>query len=385
MSKRPIIPSSASVMVPAIATLVSRRPKAFDALNVGQGRYSHIIAGLRAQAELAIARLADGVVGNTPQVAKGAQLRAYIASEYELPENTGPTKSVGTCTFDRTTSTVAKPAGVIRKGKKLRRDPITDGVVPLVQADYEVASDTPVALNQNVVDVPIIAVREGSAANTPFVMGVTYPPLALADEIFDKKLVPTVYDAGGGSDGFNDSDILRYGQVFDIGQFGPTDEALILAALRAGGVRHILIDGDVVYIADSSWGGSERWSLAVKQSMVADESIGYATRFNVDLVPSSPVTVNLTVRLRDAAYLSDTTTTTNKITATVRSYLDDRDDFNVVSASAIRSVVSRADKLVLRCTDASLFNLDGSPFTLTGVGHAYLAHNAVNISYLPPV
>lgn len=385
MSKRPILPSSADIINPAIAALIAARPRAFEAINLGQGVYSHIFEGLRAQADLCIARLADGVKGNTKEIATGAQLQAFIASEFELPSFIGPTTAFGTITLDRTASTAPKIAGVIPKGRRLRRDPITDGTVPLVQADYQVAQDTQVILGQNTVDVPIIATREGSSSNTPNVLGVTFPSLVVVDSLFDKNLLPTTYDMGGGSDGFNDADVLRYGRAFAAGQYGPTDQAFVLSALRAGGVRHIIVSGNNVYVADPSWGGSAKWAEAVKHAMLDSDAMGYATRFTTAVVPSYPVVVNLTVRLRSATFLSNTAAITDEITSAVRSYFDDRDDFNTVVIPALRAAVSRVDTQVLRCTDATLLNPDGSPFSLPAIGHAYLAHNAANITYLPPV
>lgn len=385
ISKRAILPSSSDIIAPAIAELVSRRPRAFDAVNLGRGRYAHIFAGLQAQAELAIARLADGVVGNTRTLAKGDQLKAFVASESELPNDLSADTAVGSCVFDRTASTDLKLAGVIRKGQKLLRVPAPDATVPLVAADYQVSADTPVALNQNVVTVPIEATRAGSSFNTPLVIGVTNENLTVVDQLFDRKFLPISYSIGGGGDGFDDSDILEYAATFDVGQFGPNDDALKLAALRVGGVRHILLVGKTMYVADRSWGASERWLAVVKQSMLNDEALGYAIRFDVAAIPSYPVQVALTVRLRDTAYLTETSELDLLIARTVRSYFDDRDDFNVINQNILRAVVTKSDTKVLRCTDTTLTNLDGTPFTLPTIGHAYLAHSAVNITYLPPV
>jgi len=98
MSNRPIIPKANDIVAPAQATLVAKRPRAFDAINLGQGVYAHIFEGIRAQAELAIARLADGVVGGTYNLAKGDQLKSLIASERELPPIITPTVAIGSCT-----------------------------------------------------------------------------------------------------------------------------------------------------------------------------------------------------------------------------------------------------------------------------------------------
>lgn len=384
-SKRAILPTSANIIAPAIAKLVEHRPRAFSAVNLGQGKYAHIFEGLRAQSELAIARLADGAIGNTLKLAKGDQLKSYIASESELPVDIGPTKAVGSLVLDRTASTDPKLAGSIRKGKKFRRNPDPNGIVPLEQSEYSVSSDVFVAANQDVVVVPIEAVREGVAANTPFVIGAGYAVLVAADELFDKKLLVTSYEVGGGSEGFSDADILKYALAFATGQYGPIDDALVLSALRAGGVRRIIVDGSTVYVSDPSWASSARWVAAVKRSMSDSDVLCYATRFDVAPIPSYPVTVQLTVRLRDNAFLSDTTSTDTSIADAVRSYFDDRDDFYFVSATPLRANVTRSDKRILRCTAAAIYNMDGTPLVTSSLSHAYLAHSGIQITYLPPV
>jgi baseplate J-like protein len=384
-SKRAIIPTSASIIAPAIAKLIEHRPRAFASVNLGQGRYAYVFEGLRAQAELAIARLADGAIGNTLNLAKGEQLKSFVASEYELPTEIGPTKAIGSLVLDRTSSIEPKLAGVIRKGKKFRRNPDPNGIVPLEASEYSVSSDTFIDENQNTVEVPLEAVREGASANTPYVLNAGYAPVVSADGLFDKNLIVTTYDMGGGSDGFSDSDVLRYALAYALGEYGPTDDALILAALRAGGVRRIIIDGSTVYVTDPSWASSSRWCDAVKQSMSDSDVLSYATRFTVAPIPSYPVIVQLTVRLRDNSFLSNTATIDESITKTVRSYFDDRDDFNVIATTPLRSSVTRADRRILRCTAASILNMNGSPFVSSQLSHAYLAHSAVQITYLPPI
>lgn len=384
-TNRKILPSTADILAPALAEFTTRLPKSFEALNLGRGVWAAVFAGLQAQAALAIAHLADGVIGNTLSLAKADQLASFVASEFEIPNDLGPTTAVGSMTLDRTSSTTSKLAGLIQKGRKIRRDPDANGIVPLVSADYAVAADTQVAANQNTVVVPIEAVRSGASLNTPYVSGVTFAPLVISDALFDKNFAVTSYDVGGGSDGYTDKDTLRYALSYAISQFGPTSDALVLAALRASGARHIIVDGSTVYVADQSWGGSTRWTNVVKQQMQVDPAIGYANRFNVSVIPSTPVNVSLTVRLRNTSYLADTTAIDAAITDSVRSYLDDRDDYNVVGISPLRSVVSRADRKVLRCTSATITKLDGTPFQSQSVVHAYLAHNAVGITYLPPI
>lgn len=381
---KPIVPPSSEIIAPAIAALTGQRPRSFQAVNYGQGNYSVIFKGLEAQVNLALNELLGRVIARNPYLASDADRTEYIDSEYELPP-TDPTKAVGSLTLDRTTSTSPKIEGVVRKGSRIRRSPAPNITIPLVAADYVVSRDTYVALNQNTVTVPIEAVQTGEAPNVPYAPSVVYPMPSFSDTLFDTNFSITAFDAAGGSSGRSKLDELRYMTSYALSQYGPVDDALVAAAMRAGAASHVLVDGADVWVADPVWGGSSRWAGLLAQAMNEDEILGYSTRFNVRLIPSIPVGAQLTVMMRDSRYLADTSAIDTEIRDAIRSYFDDRVNFNIVTNAALQGVVSRVDPIrVLRCTSAALVNLDGSPFTMpTSVSHAYLAN--VTVSYIPPV
>lgn len=385
---KPVVPSPAAIVGAGQVKLVETRPKAFDFVNYGRGNYATVFEGLKAQVTTAVAHLADGVTGANLKLSRGDQLKALIASEFAMPPATGPTKSVGYAVLTRTGTLLA---GSIRKGHRFRRDAEPTKPVALTSADYEADADVAVVAGQATVTVPIVAVRAGVQANTPYFVSSPYRPLVLADAPFDTAFAVTSYTTGGGSDGFDDAALVRYARAYAVGRFGPTNDSAILAALGAG-VRHLLVqdpspDGTTLYISDPTWGGSPRWANVVRQSMQDSGYIGNGCKVTVVLIDNTLVNVTLTVRLRETSAFSDTSDIDTAIQKTVRSYFDDRPDFNVYSTQALRGVVSRADKRILRCTSASINTLAGTPLTYSApfFGHLYLADNAVTTSYLGPV
>ncbi len=389
---KPLIPSPASIVGPGAVELVRRRPGVFDNVNYGRGVYSTVLAGIRAQAALAIAGLADGAVGSNLKLAKGAQLLANAASEYAIPTNLGRTKSVGDATLDRSSSILPLLGGSIKKGTRLSRSPELTMSVPIQAAEYVTTSDVPVLFGQTIVKVPIQAVRDGASANTPRFAPFPYKSLALSDALFDPAFKVTGYDAGGGSDGLGDAEIARYASAFAAGNSGPTDASIVVAALSAPGVRHLLLQdpsfgGMTVFVADPSWAGSERWRASVEQSISDSDFMGHGCQVTVALIDNVVVNCTLTVRVRDTSYLSDTSEIDAAIRKSVRAYFDNREDFNVFGVQPLRGVVSRADRRILRCTAASINKLDGTSFAYMApyYGHLYLSDNAVSITYQGPV
>jgi hypothetical protein len=73
------------------------------------------------------------------------------------------------------------------------------------------------------------------------------------------------------------------------------------------------------------------------------------------------VRVTLSVVLREKNDLGDTTAITAALETAVRGYFDNRPDFYVFRARALRAVCSRAHKKILKCTSAAVLDTDAVP------------------------
>lgn len=403
MATKPQIPSALDVIRPAITALVAARPGALQHINYGTGAYSHLIEGWKAQAALAVARLADGATNGRLSLASGDPLRLLAQSEYDAIPETAPTKSRGTVFVSRTVGTF--PQGVIPKGTRLRR-PALDGVpIPVAAADYVTDSDLVFAQGaQGPFKLDFTAVRAGAFANAPSsIFGATNPPLKCLDRLFDSNIVigNTDTQSGGsfaafGSDGPQDEDVRRYASSFATGQYGPNRDALVVAAMRSTGVRHIGIRFNAeeareeLYLYDQSWCSGFAVANGYLQQTIADSGfIGFGCVFGMTGGVGLLINVTLTIRLRDNSYLSDTSGIDASVRKALTNYFDNRSDFWIFKLNAIRAVVSRCDKRILRCTTAAVLDYTGTPVAEPTQAsppiHFHLANNAVSASYLGPV
>lgn len=89
----PQIPSPADVIGPGIDALLAVRPTA--APHVDTGRYGDIVAGTRAQFEVARKRLVSEVLASRLPFAEGDELTDLAASEYETPRQGGAVEAIG--------------------------------------------------------------------------------------------------------------------------------------------------------------------------------------------------------------------------------------------------------------------------------------------------
>src|ERR1041385_6815431 len=113
MSANKLIPDIDAVIGAGIERLVELRPNALKHVNLGQGRWSHLFAGWRAQGNIVARRFGDEVVA-TRLFSEAQALRELCASEFETSLSTDPTNAIGEVTLTRLSGTL--PAGVIRKG-----------------------------------------------------------------------------------------------------------------------------------------------------------------------------------------------------------------------------------------------------------------------------
>jgi hypothetical protein len=94
------IPGPADVIGPGIDALLEVRPSA--APHVDLGRYGDVIAGTRAQFEVARRRLVQETLGARLPYSEGDALTDLAASEYDTPRTTGAVESIGEVVLART-------------------------------------------------------------------------------------------------------------------------------------------------------------------------------------------------------------------------------------------------------------------------------------------
>jgi len=385
------IPTSTSVIGPGIAALIAARPRTLPLVNYGAGVYSHITAGLEAQAALAIARLADGAYNGRLPLARGQALRNLAGSEFDASLDFAPTRARGALTLTRLTG--AAFAGVIPKGSRFVREATTAVPVPLPGAAFLSVDDVNVPLGVRTVRVPIEATSDGAAPNSPPTT-VALPALTIGSQLFDNAWKVTAYEVAGGSDGVSDDDLKRYARFYATGQYAPNRNALAAAMLAATGVKHfILVDNTAAgvgeaYVMDQSWASGADWAARVQQGIYDAGAVGFGAKVRVYPTTNRVITSALTVRLRSPNSLADTTDLDLLIKRRLRSYFDDRPDWNMWTLAAIRGVISRADKRILRCTSAAIYDETGAPLAEPRPGtylHYYLANNGVTTTYQGPV
>lgn len=396
MSTRPLVPTADNILTPGLEAHYASRPGVFPHINLRKGVYWHPWLGFRGQAAQAIRRLAFLTANNRLSTAEGQELKDYVASEYDAIPDTGRTFAIGELSLVRTTSTTA---GDVPKGTRFSRKANLASQIPLQSAEYETLGNAHFEVGQTVVGpIPIRAIVDGAAANHPIRTdssdhGVT----PTAGRLFDKTITVSTFGAGGGSDGAGDPYVRRYATAYAIGQYGPTDAESRYGALKETGVRNILVfdepgtGTEKILIADESWGSSTRWASHVQQSLYDDDLVGIGCKVSVQSVRNKVVTAEATVVLRDKNFASETTALDEAIGKAVRSYFDDRVDWNVWKSRAIRAAITNADEKILHCSSITIKDVTGAPLSEIATPnyadeqlHYYLANNAVKVTYIGP-
>jgi hypothetical protein len=404
------IPRLGEIVGPGIDALRAVRPTAAAWVDQG-GRYADVIEGWSAQAAILLRYLAAQVAATRLGTAKGDDLTALARSEFETPRTSGKTAAFGVARMTRIGGT--KPGGAIPKGFRFRRDAAPAAVPPVPAMTYVATRDVPVSLNETAVSVPIVATREGADGNAPLIVPAVGFPLPLgtlvaADTPFDKNLAVASFDAGGGSEGESDEDLVTQAKAYATGQYGPVLGAVVAGALRGTGVHRYAardvtsyLDGTPcaftgVVVADTSWGYSASWLAQVQQGIV-DTFQGFGCAVTVTGPTNLVIAVAATIVLRDAAFLSYTEDLTVAIQAAARAYFDDRPDWYTWTLKGLRAALSRADARIKACsyvsvsnaaTGASLAEPSGALQPTNGGGlaatHYLLASNGVSVSYAAP-
>lgn len=393
MSDKPIVPTADEILTPALERMYELKPNSFQHIDLRTGVYWHPFLAFRSQAALNIRRLASLVAANRLSTAEGKDLQEYVASEYDAVPETDPTFAIGWVTLNRTGTGV----GDIPKGTRIVRQASPTSQIPHTAAEYVTEVDVHFDPGQlSAFNVPIKAVTPGAAANLPLQTPTVFPSLSLGT-VFDSTITIGSFTAAGGSDGADDDFVRRYAKAFAIGQYGPTEAESRYGVLRATGVRHLLafdLPGSGtqrILVADASWGSSVRWANQVQQSLYDNDLVGFGCKVQVRQVRNKVISAEPTIVLRDKNFMTETTEIDLAVASAIRSYFDDRPDWNVWRTSAIQAVITRAHPKILYCPALTIKDVTGTPMSEIAAPdynaeqyHYYLARNATKITYQGP-
>lgn len=397
MADAPIIPKHSEIVAPGIDALVALKPAALAHINDGTGQWAQVLGMLKAQGSLALNYLADEIQQARLAFASGSGLTDLLRSEYNVPLDLGPTFAVGEVQTGRIT---AATNGVIPKGTRyIRRANPRAVPLPLQAAEYESTETVVFIVGDYEKSVKIRALRPGPHANTVTENVVDGAPnnivLENPSSLFDT--FATVYGlAAGGSIGVTDDDLRKIGKYYATGQYGPTKLGIAAGALLAGARQIKVVDDPstgttFVHVSDESWAASEGFQNSVIQK-VKDQYAGFGAGQIVALGTTNEfVKVECSIQLRTNASLGFTDDITTAINVALRSYFDDRPDWDNFQLSAIRGVIARADRRILTCTSAVVKNRFGSVLTpqlyrsFYNSIHYYFADNALVPTYVAPV
>lgn len=273
---------------------------------------------------------------------------------------------------------------------------------PIAGGRYVSTQDYPIATGIRSIAVPIRAAAAGAAGNLPAWVSGTGPTLSISTPpgLFDAgaslPLATSALRAAGGSDGQSDPELVRAARASGRGSDGPTKGALVAGVLRTlGASRTTVLESTLtgtswVYPIDTSWAQSDRWNASVVDVLNRSWR-GVGCRVATGAVRNRVVRVELSVVLRDASYLTATGEITGLIQTDLRRYFDDRQDWYVWRAAAIRGLVARTDRRISTCVSATLLDESGVPLTEPAVPvagddlvHYVFADNAVSITYFGP-
>lgn len=401
MTETILVPTADTILRPALEKMYVLRPRSFDHLNYRTGIWWHPFAGYKAQVSLMLRRLGLRVAANRLSTATKQDLLEYVASEYDALPETDKTFANGEVVFSRIASITApgtEPAGDIPKGTKLSRSSNLTTQIPIKVAQYETLSDVHFDVGQlSSTSVAVRALQPGALGNHPIRHGETIAHGVSVTGLFDTSITVNTFSMAGGSEGAADKYVRSYAKAYALGQYGPTEAASRYGALRATGVRNILVfdlpgtGTQEVLVGDSSWASSTRWTSAVQQSLYDNDLVGIGCKVIVRGIENIVVTVIATVTLRDSNYLTETTEIDNAIRVAVKAYLDDRPDWNIWKTDGLKAAITRAHPKIFNCSAAVMKTVAGvtipeisSPDYTTTQYHYYLANGAVKLTYQGP-
>ncbi len=248
------------------------------------------------------------------------------------------------------------------------------------------------------------ATEEGPNANTPFFTFATQPYVfefldELPAELSSLTLVSSQGIAAGGSLGVSDPTLRVQAKASYLGQFGPSDQALIAGAYSYPGVAHVALAFDstnavtYLYVADESWAAGAPWAQRIRQHLHDRPWVGFGARVGVLSVLNQPIAVQATVLLADPALASETSDIAKNVRRELRSYFDDRPDWYTWRINSIASTITRSDSRIRTATSVVVLDEDASPMgepaatlaALPGTAtHYMLADDAVRLTFTTP-
>jgi hypothetical protein len=402
MADEPILPTADQILRHVLDRFYALRPTAFQHINLRTGNYWHPFLGWRAQCAVSLARLLTLVRDNRLSTAEGRALLDYVASEFSAIPETDATFAIGEMTLTRTDTT---KSGDIPKGKRFTRKANLTTQMPLQSAEYETLADVHFDVGQSTAGpVPIRAISSGPGANHP-IRTDSIPHGVTGANLFDATIAVSAFGAAGGANALststvdpkNDEYVRDFARAYYAGQYGPTSAASRYGALRGAGVRNILVYDlpgagvQKILVADSSWASSDRWAALIEQSIYDAKLVGNGCKVSVGKIRNKVISASTTVILRDKNYATETTEVDEAVKAAVRSYFDDRVDWNVWKTSALKSAVARCHPKILNCSSVVIKDVTGAVLSETSSldynteqFHFQLANNAVANTYLPP-
>jgi hypothetical protein len=235
-----ILPRLPDLVGAAAQKLIEERPAARP--HIVAGRWGDLLAQQKAEAALALKRLASEVQAARVGQAEGRALYDLLVSEFDAIITPEPSKAVGTILLDRNygDGTVTMPGGIIPKGTRFRKVADASTSPPVRGADY--VSVTPVFVEPapgnytQSISVRIEAAQAGTAANAQPWEETCF---ALADALFDSDIAVNEGAAAGGSDGFSTARLRSLARALSLGQYGPVSLALVAGALSTPGVTRV--------------------------------------------------------------------------------------------------------------------------------------------------
>lgn len=411
----PILPRACDILTPGIDAIVALRPEARAHFNNPNSNWSKLPAMWRAQIQRLIARLSDEVLAARLRFATGDALRTLCASEFNTTLVSAPQTAVGRATLFRGTFT--PQAGIIKAGQLFSKKSFPNGIsaadatstgytpypIAIASASYRVRSTVYIPAFSGIFDVPLEAVSPGIDANIAQFNGYRpFNALTPSGPLFDPSFVVNQVWMAGGSSGSTDAVLVAAAKANAVGQFGPTDGAILAGLLTQQSVRHYAVfraNSTVpytqIYCADESWATSyQDWNPQLMQ-VLADQWIGFGCRVRAGEIVNQQIVVTATVVLASTDDLNDTADIDANVRAVAESYFNDRPDWYLFRLSTLQAVLSKADPRILRCssvavTDAATGAVIPEPVNTVGqtwapaILHYYLTDNEVMTTYLPP-
>jgi hypothetical protein len=414
----PILPTADSLVTAAIDAIVAARPEALAHFNSG-GHWSDLTTMWRAQALVCLGRLADEVRSRRLRFATGEALRSLAASEFQTALAQAPQPAIAQIALVRPLPGGIAPSGIIPAGTQFTKVAQPQGIalpapnaypLPIASATYTTISPcyvpaSTLAVPSNSALVFARAVTAGANGNVPNFVNYASNVIQPSQPLFDPTFTTIACLASGGSSGVSDPILKAAARAYALGQYGPTDPAIVAGLLQQQSVRHFAIfpanaflDYAQVYVADESWGSSYPWVAQVAQTFV-DTWQGFGCRVRVGAVTNLHITVSPTIVLASTDALNYTEAIDVNVRAAVSAYFNDRTDWYTWRADALRAAISSADPRILYCsrvvvadgvTNAPLQDSNSS-VSMTEwnslITHYYPVDQGVNFTpttYLPP-